>query len=123
MAKKARPNRNTRQHQPHQDEKPTDHGKPNAGEHASPASNSAEPSLQATEHQTAEKRFWERQIRAATVLNFLTGIAGAVGIVGLIFIYLSFEESKRAGKEAAYSTEIATKVLLRRTGPGLAPDS
>jgi hypothetical protein len=52
------------------------------------------------DHQSAEERFWKRQIRVAVWLNVVTGIAAVAAGAGLIFVYLTLQDSRFATEEA-----------------------
>ena len=61
----------------------------------------------------AEHRFWDRHmdrhIRVAECLNILTGVAAAIGLIGLIFVGLTLKEAKN-------STVWANRAWIAPTG-------
>jgi hypothetical protein len=63
--------------------------------------------LQVEHHQTAERDFWTRQLRAARGLNWITGIAAVTGIIGLFFIALSLRVTKNAADDGAIAANAA----------------
>jgi hypothetical protein len=52
------------------------------------------------QHKAAERVYWERQLRVGKWLNRITAGAAVVAIVGLLFVWLGLEETKRATIEA-----------------------
>ncbi len=76
----------------HDDASPNHLQNPTNDENGSGASLDTGDSQQKTEgeeHYAAERRFWERQIRVAIWLNAITAGAAVVGLIGLIFVYIS----------------------------------
>lgn len=51
-------------------------------------------------YRTTQRLLGERQIRVATRLNVVTGVAAAAGVVGLFFVYLSIIHADRATIDA-----------------------
>jgi hypothetical protein len=76
---------------------------------------SAQPSPEENQHRAYERDFWRRQIGVAKWLNGITACAAVVGIIGLIFVYLSLGETKRAG-------DIASKTLIEANRAWIAPE-
>jgi hypothetical protein len=48
------------------------------------------------DHRAAERHFWDQQIRVGKRLNWITGVASAAGVLGLIFVGLGLRESRYA---------------------------
>jgi hypothetical protein len=101
-----------------------DHGKPGKrdrshevlrDEHrSSEGTSTSEPELLLAEivaevehHQTAERDFRTKQLRAARCLNWITGIAAVTGICGLVFIALSLWVAKNAADDGAIAANAA----------------
>jgi hypothetical protein len=67
---------------------------------ADPNSSLIQPATEEYRHNTEERSFWERQIRVARGLNWITGVGAVVGVLGLIFIYAGLQESRRSNIDA-----------------------
>jgi hypothetical protein len=72
------------------------------------------PMIQEVEHRATERRFWDRQIRVAKCLNWITFLSALVALFGLGFVYLGLIETKRAG-------DIARETLIASNRAWLAP--
>ncbi len=61
---------------------------------------SIDPEAEEAKHRAAERRFWERQIRLAKWLNWITGAGAAAGIAGLVILYFTLKAADDATVEA-----------------------
>jgi hypothetical protein len=60
-------------------------------------------------HRAVERRFWDRSLRTATCLNFLTGAAAITGLLGLLLVWQTL-------REARDSTVWANRAWIAPTG-------
>jgi hypothetical protein len=94
-----------------QDTTAGEHDQPEAGilhaEQAAIHTTLREISAREENHQAGERGFWERQIRAAHRLNWITGVGAAVGVLGLFFVFGSFVLAIRASHDAETAAKAA----------------
>jgi hypothetical protein len=83
-------------------------------------------------HSPDERRFWDRQIRIGKWLNWITGVAAAGGVFGLVFVGLGLNESRyatvasnrgwlavqgaRLGSPLVLNEPIKYQILFKNTG-------
>ena len=53
-----------------------------------------------SDHQAAEERFWERQLRLSRWLNWITAGAGAIALIGLCFVNKSIKHADQGTIDA-----------------------
>jgi hypothetical protein len=70
-----------------------------------------QPSANDKKWQDEEKRYWERQIRIAQWLNWITGVAGVIALIGLSFVYSQTVSTRLAAEAAAQQAALMEKSM------------
>lgn len=77
----------------------------------------AQPSSHDDQWRNEQKRYWERQICLSKWLNWVTGIAAAIALSGLYFVYLQADSSRIAAEASKISADIANQTLQASRRP------
>lgn len=69
-----------------------------------------------------QKRFWERQIVCAKILNWITAVGTIAGLFGLYIIYQTLQATWVASNAAAKASDVAEKTLVASQRPWVSFD-
>jgi hypothetical protein len=78
---------------------------------------STQSAAEENQHRTDEKSYWKRQLRIAKWLNWITGAAAVVGLLGLVFLYKELGEMQTANKQTKIALHISERAYINIGGP------
>ena len=78
---------------------------------------STQSTTEENQHRTEEKNYWHSQLRISKRLNWITGAAAAVGLLGLVFLYKELGEMQTANTQTKTALHISERAYINIGGP------